>query len=350
MLIRFGYDIEFFCAGPVVMLTQLDAHPELDQRIIALGPLATEPPLDTSTFVDAFGNEVRRFLAPAGLTRITRDCVYACDGAPQEVAPNAREVPLTELPPAYFTYLVGSRYCEVDRMSALAWQLFGNTPRGWARVQAICDFVERHLTFGYQFARATRTACEAFEERVGVCRDFAHLAVTLCRCMNIPARYANGFMGNIGVSLEPHEDYNAWFEAYLDNRWFIFDARHNTPRIGRITVARGRDAADIPLTASFGPHDLVRFRVWTDELPASAVDGQLAATAAAVTISADYDQPSYIDLMAQAQSERCRAKAEIRAPASPRSRQSRRRRAAGAAASAHRVSPAAPYEAIEFTP
>ena len=267
MLIRYGYDLEFFCCGPVVMLTQLDAHPELASRIATLGPLVTEPPLDMKTFRDAFGNDVRRFVAPAGTTRITRDCVYECDGTPQDIAPDAREVPLHELPSDLFTYLVGSRYCEVDKMSAIAWKLFGDTEPGWTRVQAVCDFVERHMTFGYQYARTTRTACEAFEERVGVCRDFAHLAVTLCRCMNIPARYANGFMGNIGVSADPpHEDYNAWFEAYLDDRWFIFDARHNVPRIGRITVARGRDAADIPLTASFGPHDLTHFRVWTEEV------------------------------------------------------------------------------------
>ena len=154
--------------------------------------------------------------------------------------------------------------------------MFGHTPRGWARVQAICDFVERHMTFGYAFARTTRTAHEAFEERVGVCRDFAHLAVALCRAMNIPARYANGFMGNIGRPSDPlHEDYNAWFEAYLDHRWHIFDARHNGPRIGRITVARGRDAADIPLMFSFGPHDLTDFKVWTDEVVEAQPDRAL---------------------------------------------------------------------------
>ena len=266
MRIRYGYDLEFYCSSPVVTLTQLDAHPDVAHRIATPGPLRITPDIETTTFVDAFGNEVRRFVAPAGYTRLTRDCIYECDGAPQETAPDAREVPLEDLPAEFFTYLVGSRYCEVDKLSNAAWQLFGDTARGWARVQAICDFVEGHMTFGYQYARTTRTACEAFEERIGVCRDFAHLAVTLCRAMNIPARYANGFLGNIGRPSDPlHEDYNAWFEAYLDHRWYIFDARHNVPRIGRITVARGRDAADIPLIASFGPHDLTRFKVWTDE-------------------------------------------------------------------------------------
>lgn len=271
MRIRYGYDLAFFCAAPVVVLTQLDAHPEVSHRVVASGSLEIWPAIETTTFTDAFGNEVRRFLAPSGITRVARDCVYECDGSPQEVAPDAREVPLESLPSEFFTYLVGSRYCEVDRLSSVAWQLFGDVPRGWALVQAICDFTERHMTFGYEYARSTRTAYEAFEERVGVCRDYAHLAVALCRAMNIPARYANGFMGNIGRPSDPvHEDYNAWFEAYLDHRWYIFDARHNAPRIGRITVARGRDAADIPLVASFGPHDLTSFKVWTDELVETA--------------------------------------------------------------------------------
>ena len=273
MLIRYGYDLAFLCPNPVVMLTLLDAHPDVAHRVTTLGPLVTEPPLATTTYTDAFGNEVRRFLAPTGLTRITRDCVYECDGAPQETAPDAGEVPMEELPSAVFTYLVGSRYCETDKLSGAAWRLFGGTAPGWARVQAICDFVEGHMTFGYEHARTTRTACEAFDERVGVCRDFAHLAVALCRCMNIPARYANGFMGNIGRPSDPlHEDYNAWFEAYLDHRWYVFDARHNVPRVGRITVARGRDAADIPLCLSFGPHDLTVFKVWTNEVAAPVGD------------------------------------------------------------------------------
>ncbi len=272
MLIRYGYDLAFFCPAPVVMLTQLDAHPEMAHRIATMGRLEIAPAIETTTFTDGFGNDVRRFIAPAGHTRVTRDCVYECDGLPQDVAPDAVEVPLEDLPSGVFTFIAGSRYCEVDRLSPIAGQLFGDTPRGWPRVQAICDFVERHLTFGYEFARTTRTAFEAFEERVGVCRDFAHLAVALCRAMNIPARYANGFMGNIGRPSDPlHEDYNAWFEAYLGGRWYIFDARHNVPRIGRITVARGRDAADIPMVVSFGPHDLTDFKVWTEEVADAAL-------------------------------------------------------------------------------
>ena len=267
MLIRYGYDIEFFCPQPVLVVTLLDAHPDHAQSVKTLGPFESQPRLDEQSFIDAYGNQVTRFLAPCGVTRISRDAVYRSDGAHQPVAPDAKEVPLDQVPPAYLMYLLGSRYCETDMMSAIAWGLFGHTAPGWPRVQAICDFVNQHLTFGYQYARSTRTAVEAFEERVGVCRDFAHLAVTFCRCMNIPTRYANGFLGDIGVPPDPAPmDYNAWLEVYLDHRWYVFDARHNAPRIGRITVARGRDATDIPLLNSFGPHILNSFKVWTDEI------------------------------------------------------------------------------------
>ncbi len=176
------------------------------------------------------------------------------------------DTPVAELPDDTLLYLIGSRYCETDKLSQTAWDLFGGVRPGWTRVQAIVDFVHNHITFGYKYARSTRTASEAFEERVGVCRDFAHLAVAFCRCMNIPARYVNGYLGDIGVPPDPAPmDFSAWFEAYIGGEWYTFDARHNVPRIGRIVVARGRDAADIPLINSFGPHALKTFSVWTEE-------------------------------------------------------------------------------------
>ena len=138
---------------------------------------------------------------------------------------------------------------------------------GWPRVQAICDFVHKHITFGYQYARATKTAYEAYQERNGVCRDFAHLALTLCRCMNIPARYCTGYLGDIGVPVvDSPMDFSGWFEAFLDGHWYTFDARHNVPRIGRILMARGRDAADVAIATSFGVNRLAGFKVWTDEI------------------------------------------------------------------------------------
>lgn len=267
MLIRYGYHLEFECPQPVTMLCLLDSHPDLRAKVRWQSPFAANPHVPSEVYTDSFGNAVRRLVAPAGPLSLSRDAIYECDGAPDPVVPQARQVPVEEVPAAYLVYLLGSRYCETDRLSQIAWDLFGATPPGWARVQAICDFVHQHLTFGYAHARADRTAFEAFQERRGVCRDFAHLAVALCRCMNIPARYANGFLGDIGVPPDPSPmDYNAWIEVYLDHTWYIFDPRHNTPRIGRITVARGRDATDIPLTTSFGPHALKVFKVWTDEV------------------------------------------------------------------------------------
>ncbi|MEJ0096337.1 MAG: transglutaminase family protein [Methylocella sp.] len=267
MLIRHGYELTFSCSQPTLMVCLLDAHRDYDQRMRFRTPFVTTPQIASTTYFDAFGNCVRRFIAPSGDLTVTRDAVIEDSGLPDRDERPAQEVPLELLPSDTLMFLLGSRYCETDRLGDIAWQLFGSTPRGRARVQAICDFVCNHLTFGYQHARATRTAFEAYNERIGVCRDFAHLAVTFCRCMNIPARYANGFLGDIGVPADPAPmDYNAWFEVYLDGRWMTFDARHNGPRIGRITVSRGRDATDIPLATSFGPHILKSFRVWTDEV------------------------------------------------------------------------------------
>ena len=272
MLIRYGYELEFFCPQPVMMLCLLDSHADHTHQIRWQGAFQSTPEVACELFKDTHGNEVRRFMAPSGALRITRDQIIECDGEVDPVVVDAKEVPLNEVPAEYLVYLLGSRYCETDRLSQIAWNLFGNTPPGWRRVQAICDYVNAHLTFGYQYARSTRTAYEAYEERVGVCRDFAHLAVAFCRCMNIPSRYANGFLGDIGVPADPAPmDYNAWFEVYLDHKWYIFDARHNMPRIGRITVSRGRDATDIPLATSFGPHFLNVFKVWTDEVGAEVL-------------------------------------------------------------------------------
>ena len=172
-----------------------------------------------------------------------------------------------DLPAETLNFLLASRYCETDRLSEVAWNLFGQAPMGWGRVQAICDFVHRHIVFGYEYAGATKTAWDVFNEATGVCRDYAHLAVTFCRCMNIPARYCTGYLGDIGMP-PPYGpmDFAGWFEAYLGGRWHTFDARNNMPRIGRVLIAQGRDAADVPITHTFGPNTLVSFKVWTDEV------------------------------------------------------------------------------------
>jgi transglutaminase-like putative cysteine protease len=207
-------------------------------------------------------------VAPPGPLEISTDALVVDSGLPDPVEPGAREHEVADLPHDALVFLLGSRYCETDRLMQDAWARFGKTPPGWARVQAICDFVHSHVRFGYQHARATKTAAEVAVERQGVCRDFAHLAITLCRCMNIPARYCTGYLGDIGVPPEPDPmDFSAWFEVYLGGRWYSFDARHNTPRIGRIVMARGRDAADVAISTTFGPNLLKRFVVHTDEVP-----------------------------------------------------------------------------------
>lgn len=273
MLIRYGYEMTFACNAPTPMVCQLDVHSVHAASVRAETPFAATPHIVSWLYADVFGNRCRRFNAPSGDLTISNSGVIEVSGRPDPVVPDAAEVPVADLPDDTLLYLVGSRYVETDTLSQIAWDLFGQTKPGWSRVQAICDFVNSHIVFGYENARSTRTAYEAYAERVGVCRDFTHLAVAFCRCMNIPARYANGYLGDIGVPADPAPmDFNAWFEAYLGGKWYTFDARHNMPRIGRILIARGRDAADIPLVNSFGPHVLKSFRVWTEETNTAAAD------------------------------------------------------------------------------
>jgi transglutaminase-like putative cysteine protease len=267
MLIRYGYEMTFECPKPTPMVCQIDVHPDRSIAVRSETPFTARPKIHSHVYADLFGNRCRRFVAPPGELTIACSGVIEDSGLPDPVAIDGAETPVPDLPDSTLVYLVGSRYIETDRLSQIAWDKFAHTAPGWRRVQAICDFVNAHIEFGYRHARSTRTALEAFSERVGVCRDFAHLAIAFCRCMNIPARYVNGYLGDIGVPADPAPmDFSAWFEVFLDGRWWTFDARHNEPRIGRIVIARGRDAADIPLVNSFGPHSLKSFRVWTDEI------------------------------------------------------------------------------------
>lgn len=266
MLIRLGYEIAIECRQRTPIISLLEIHQERQPDIKRQTRLLTLPSVPTCVYEDRYGNACRRFVAPEGSFRILYDAVVEDPGAPDEVNMLAGETKVEDLPHDVLGYLLGSRYCETDHLSCLAWDLFGHMPPGWARVQAIVDYVHNRLSFGYGYARATRTAAQAHEEQVGVCRDFAHLAITLCRCMNIPARYVNGYLGDIGVPPDPAPmDFSAWMEVFLDGRWYTFDPRHNMPRIGRVVIARGRDATDVPLLHSFGPHTLSFFKVWTYE-------------------------------------------------------------------------------------
>jgi transglutaminase-like putative cysteine protease len=269
MQIRVGFEMLYEFVERTPMVLMLNVHPSRASDIIKPDHLHITPTsmAPVTRYTDAFGNICTRLVAPAGQLQLSTDALVADSGLPDVVEPAARQHEIADLPHDALVYLLASRYCETDRLMQQAWAQFGNTPLGWARVQAICDFVHSHVRFGYQHARATKTAAEVAVERRGVCRDFAHLAIALCRCMNIPARYCTGYLGDIGVPPEPEPmDFSAWFEVYLGGRWYSFDARHNIPRIGRIVMARGRDAADVAFSTTFGPNVLRRFAVHTDEV------------------------------------------------------------------------------------
>jgi transglutaminase-like putative cysteine protease len=270
--IRLGYELIYQSPQPTPMILNLQVHYTRSTDMVRADQIITEPWVPLTSYRDGFGNLCTRLVAPPGMIRITADGVVSDRGLPDSVAAGAQQISVERLPEDALVYLLGSRYCDTDRLSEFAWSQFGATKPGWPRVQAVCDFVHQHLTFGYQFARATRTAFEAFQERLGVCRDFAHLAITLCRCLNIPARYCTGYLGDIGIPpVAAPMDFSGWFEAYLDGQWYTFDARHNVPRIGRVLIARGRDAADVAISMTFGPCTLQSFKVWTDELRSAVV-------------------------------------------------------------------------------
>ena len=266
MLIRLGYDIQFDLPAPAPMVAMLHVHPSRIADLLAPDELHLTPASPIELYQDSFGNICSRFVADAGPLRLYNSTLIVDSGEPDLVSPGARQLQVQDLPSEALQYLLASRYCEVDRLVNTAGALFGATEPGWSRVQAICDWVHSNITFGYNFASPTMTAQDVFADRRGVCRDFQHLAITFCRCMNIPARYAAGYLGDIGVPLTPPMDFSAWFEAYLEDRWWTFDARNNRPRIGRVLMAIGRDAADVAITTSFGTAWLKSFTVVTDEV------------------------------------------------------------------------------------
>jgi transglutaminase-like putative cysteine protease len=271
MQIRIGYDLTFEVPQPTPMQLMLYVHPLQAAALRRPEWIVVEPATAVEGFVDWFGNRAARILAPAGLLRIRYDNVIDDTGRPDVPIEGLRLTPVHEMPAECWRYLFASRYCEVDRMVHVAWDLFGKTPESWQRVQAVLDWVHGNVAFGYQFARPSKTAFDVYTERQGVCRDFQHLAITFLRALNIPARYVTGYLGDIGVPAAPTPmDFSAWTEAYVGDAWRTIDARHNRPRIGRVLMARGRDAVDVALTTSFGNTSLTDFSVWTDELGAAA--------------------------------------------------------------------------------
>ena len=267
MQINVGFEMIYNCPQPTPMILNLNVHFTRVSDLVGRDDLVFDPPVPMAAYRDGFGNWCTRIVAPKGRTSITANAVVNDTGQADVIVAEAQQLPVQDLPEETLVFLLGSRYCETDRLSETAWNLFEHAPTGWARVQAICDFVHHHVSFGYQHASVTQTALETFERQTGVCRDFNHLAVAFCRCMNIPARYCTGYLGEIGMP-PPYGpmDFAAWFEVYLGGQWHTFDARNNIPRIGRVLIARGRDAADVALSNTFGPNTLESFKVWTDEV------------------------------------------------------------------------------------
>ena len=267
MFLRIGYELCFDLTAPTHMVLMLHVHPDVADRLQQPERLVLEPALRVDDFVDSFGNHCARLMAPPGKLRITYDNVAVDSGEPEPTIEGQRLHPIDELPNDVLRYLMSSRYCEVDRLSQFAWDLFGKTPATHERVAAVMDWVHRNVTFGYKYARSNKTAYDVWYERKGVCRDFQHLAIALMRALNIPARYATGYLGDIGVPADGLPmDFSAWMEVFLGGKWWTLDARHNTPRIGRVLMARGRDATDVALTTSFGSARLERFIVHMDEV------------------------------------------------------------------------------------
>ena len=265
--LRVGFEMTYDCPRPTPMLLALHLHPSVESQVVEGGRLVTSDGLATRDYTDGFDNRCTRAVAPAGRTTFDFDAIVRVPRAAETGTPEATQVDVDDLPDDALQFLLGSRYCETDQLSAFAWDRFGNGPTGWGRVAAVCDFVHGHIRFGYEHARRTRTAREALDEGRGVCRDYAHLAVALCRCLNIPARYCTGYITDIDVLPTPTApmDFAAWFEAYLGGAWHPFDPRNNAPRVGRLLMARGRDASDVALANTFGPNTLVGFKVWADD-------------------------------------------------------------------------------------
>ena len=267
MKLRIGYEFNYRFPQPTPCLLVLNVHHSRIGDLASPDAVITAPSTTLSSYRDAFGNWCSRMVAPAGVVRISANAVIRDTGQPDPIARDAGQVPVEDLPDDALVFLLASRFCESDKLLDMSWQLFGKARPGWDRVQAICDFVHNHIKFDYANARPTRTASEAYTEGVGVCRDYAHLSIAFCRALNIPASYCTGYLGDVGMKPPfPPGDFAAWFEVYLGGRWYTFDPRNNTPRIGRVLIARGRDAADVAMVTTFGPNKLEGFRVWTDQM------------------------------------------------------------------------------------
>jgi transglutaminase-like putative cysteine protease len=278
LLIKSEFDIQFHLLQPTPMVAMLHLHPSVEPQLTTndhlkiehIGAIVSEGAVQLAQeeYLDSFGNRCTRFVAPAGAIRLSGSSIIRADDQPELQGFGAMQSPVEQLPHEVLQFLLPSRYCEVDRFGGIAQDLFSHLGSGWALAASIRDWVHSKVAFNYKMARATKTAMDVYTERVGVCRDYQHLAITLCRCMNIPARYVTGYIGDIRVPFSGPGDFSAWYQVWLDGRWWDMDARHNYPRLGRILMATGRDAADVAITTSFGRADLTHFYVESNELDA----------------------------------------------------------------------------------
>jgi transglutaminase-like putative cysteine protease len=270
MLISLGYEVVYEFVQATPMLLNLNVHYSRSHDLLRADTIATSPRVPLSTYRDGFGNWCTRLVAPAGIFSVSSDALLQDSGIAEPTFPYACEHAVESLPDETLVHLLPSRYCETELLAATAWSLFGGMMPGWGRVQAIVNYVHEHIVFDYQSARPTKTAWEVFNERRGVCRDYAHLAIALCRALNIPARYCTGYLGDIGVpAVRAPMDFAGWMEVYLEGGWHVFDPRNNQRRIGRVLIARGRDAADVAISMTFGPNKLLKFTVRADEVPSA---------------------------------------------------------------------------------
>ncbi len=278
MLIKTGCEVVIDCAQPTPFVAMLYTHPSRAESLRAPDEVETAPAVPIESFYDANGNRCARGVAPAGRFSLRIDTLVEDPFDLDPFYPEAGQLPVPELPVETLPYLLASRYCETDRLADAAYELFGGVRPGWARVQAICDWIHDNVRFGYEHARPNLSAWETFENRAGVCRDFAHLAISFCRALNIPARYGTGYLGDIDIEPEPFPmDVSAWFEVFLEGGWHVFDARFNIRRRGRILMARGRDAVDTAVLTTFGRHGLVDWKVWTDNAEAASTAAPAAS-------------------------------------------------------------------------
>jgi transglutaminase-like putative cysteine protease len=262
--LRVGCEFIYDVSAPTPATVQVRPRSDARHQLIT-ETWTTTPSLPIDEYVDFYGNPVKRLVMPEGELGLRYDAVYSVPDEPDPDGSGLAHPPLEQIPGELLHFTLPSRYCLSDELMGTAWELFGQSEPGWARVQAICDWVHDNLQFQYGTSSPLTTAVDVFKARKGVCRDFAHLAVTFCRAMNIPARYVFGYLPDIYVPLPPEPmDFAAWMEVWLGDRWWTFDPRNNARRVGRVLIGRGRDALDVAMLTTYGPAAFRSMTVWAD--------------------------------------------------------------------------------------